>query len=41
MTDGLNDTVPCRGLLGYWDGRTAPGGRLHDRSGEDNDGIYG
>ena len=38
MTDG---TVPRRGLLGYWDGRTAPGGRLHDRSGEDNDGIYG
>jgi len=41
MTDDIDGTIPRRGLLGYWDGRTAPGGRLHDRSPEGNDGIYG
>ena len=41
MTNDIDSTIPQRGLLGYWDGRTAPDGRLHDRSGEENDGIYG
>lgn len=41
MGTEINGTIPRRGLLGYWDGRTAPGGRLHDRSAESNDGIYG
>jgi len=41
MTNDVDGTIPRRGLLGYWDGRTAPDGRLHDWSNEGNDGIYG
>jgi len=33
--------IPQDGLLGYWPGTVAPGGRLYDRSPEDNHGSYG
>jgi len=33
--------LPDAGLLGHWPGTVAPGGRLYDRSPEDNHGSHG